>query len=284
MNTLEPPLPETPAGTPVDEIQASLRRIERHDWWLWCAAVVVMLLLTVAVISLSVPWIQKEESSFFQFHLQLAVRGLVGLVLLFNIYGIYQQILIKRLRRQLVQQMEMTAKFLTRAEEFRKLATLDPLTGLYNRRFAEQRLAAEVARCQRQGHALTLLLLDLNEFKQINDRYGHSGGDLVLKRFAESLNEVLRVSDLAVRMGGDEFMVLLPDCRPEELPYLLARLSPLEVDLRGQKIHVTFAAGWVGYQSGELPEHLLERADQALYADKQTGKDRADSPSAAHKS
>ena len=272
MDRLEQQLPEDSSAILLQDIRASLRRLERRDWWLWWAAVVVMLLLTVAVVSLSIPALLKEQDSFSQFHLQQAVRGLVGLVLLFNTYTIYQQILIKRLRRQLAEQIDAIAHLELRAQEFHNLSLLDPLTGLYNRRFAEQRLSEEVARSRRHGNPLTVLALDLNDFKQINDRYGHPAGDLVLKAFAERLRKVSRGSDLAVRLGGDEFLVLLPECRPDQVRHLLPRLGPLEVDFHGKKIPVTFSAGWAGYQFDERPEQLLERADQALYADKRAAK------------
>src|SRR5437660_11446605 len=93
----------------------------------------------------------------------------------------------------------------------------DSLTGLYNRRFAEQRLAAEVARSERRGHPLTVLTLDLNNFKEINDTYGHPAGDQVLQEFATRLNKVIRGSDLAVRLGGDEVWVVVPECTLREL-------------------------------------------------------------------
>jgi len=268
-------LPEEHAESRLREIRASLRKLERRDWWLWTLAVVVMLLLTLAVASLTFPGLAKVEDPFFQYSLNQAVRGLVSLVLLFNAYTIYQQVMIKRLRRQLSEQLDALGRLQTRAEEFHRQATMDALTGLHNRRSAEPRLAAEAARSQRHGHPLTVLALDLNNFKQINDRYGHPAGDLVLKEFAERLNSTIRASDLAVRMGGDEFLVLLPECPVERVQVLLARLSPLEVDYRGQKIPVTFSAGWVGYERDETPEQFLERADQLLYADKRARKARA---------
>jgi diguanylate cyclase (GGDEF)-like protein len=272
MNDLERELPEINSVTRMRDIQESLQRLERRDWWLWWAAVTVILLLTAAIVSLSVPALLKESDQYFQFNLNLAVRGLVGLVLIFNIYTIYQQVLIKRLRHQMAEHVDMMSRLKVRAEEFHKLATLDPLTGLYNRRLAEQRLAGEVSRSQRYGHPLTVLLLDLNDFKQINDRYGHAAGDAVLRAFAERLNGVIRASDLAVRMGGDEFMVVLPECLPQQTQTLLDRLSPLEVELTGQRIPVRCAAGWAGYRQGETPEQMLERADQALYAEKRSTK------------
>jgi diguanylate cyclase (GGDEF)-like protein len=152
------------------------------------------------------------------------------------------------------------------------MAMVDPLTGLYNRRFGVQRLAAEVARSERRGHPLTVLTLDLNDFKQINDRHGHPAGDHVLQEFAIHLNKVIRGSDMAVRLGGDEFLVLLPECTLEQLQLVLGRLGALEVLWQGQRIPVSFSAGWKQYELGDRPEELLARADQALYAGKRASK------------
>jgi diguanylate cyclase (GGDEF)-like protein len=252
----------------MQRIRESLARLERRDWWLWSAAVVVMLLLTVAVVTMSLPALMSDPYSFFQFHLEQAVRGLVGLVLLFNTYTIYQQVLIKRLRGQLAAQIEMMASLRLRANEYHKLAMVDPLTGLYNRRFGEQRLTAEVDRSKRYGHPLTVLVIDLNDFKQINDKHGHLAGDMVLKEFGQRLSRSIRVSDLAVRMGGDEFLVLLPECPAQQIPGLLERLANLEVNFRGVRIPVRFSAGVAGFDPLESPEQMLDRADQALYAQK----------------
>lgn len=252
----------------MQRVRASLARLERRDWWLWWAAVLVMMLLTMAVATMSLPALISDPNSFFQFHLEQAVRGLVGLVLLFNLYTIYQQVLIKRLRGQLASQIELMAGLRLRANEYHKLAMVDPLTGLYNRRFAELRLTAEVDRSKRYGHPLTVVVIDLNDFKQINDRLGHLAGDLVLREFGLRLSRSIRVSDLAVRMGGDEFLVILPECPAEQIPALLTRLENLEVNYRGSNIPVRFSAGVAGFDAHGTPEQMLERADQALYAQK----------------
>lgn len=262
----------------MQEIQDNLRRLERRDWWLWWAAIVVILLLTLAIVTLSLPGLFRETDRFFQLNLSLAVRGLVGLVLVFNVYTIYQQVQIKRLRQEMSQHIELMTRLKLRAEEFHKLATLDSLTGLYNRRLAEQRLTGEVSRSQRYGHPLTVMMFDLNGFKQINDRYGHAAGDLVLRSFADQLSKAIRASDLAVRMGGDEFMVLLPECQPDQARSLLDRLSTVEVEFREARIPVTYSAGWAGYRPGETAEEILERADQDLYANKRATKAAAPSP------
>jgi diguanylate cyclase (GGDEF)-like protein len=284
---MRPILPESLAQPPdpaeeqrLVAIQEQLRKLERRDWWLWSMAIIVMLLLTFAVFSMSFPELTKVDDPFFQFSLDTAVRGLIGLVLLFNTYTIYQQVMVKRLRRQFSMQLDEMRTLQVRAEEFHRLAIVDPLTGLYNRRVAEKRLASEASRSLRYGHPLTVIYLDLNKFKQINDTYGHLAGDQVLKEFAANLNAVFRLSDLVSRVGGDEFVIVLPECSINQVDPLLARLRHMEVDWDGQKIPVSFSAGWVGYEKGESLEHFLERADRTLYAHKRAGEVRIEESSA----
>jgi diguanylate cyclase (GGDEF)-like protein len=159
-----------------------------------------------------------------------------------------------------------------RAEEFERLAQVDPLTGLSNRRVAEERLSAEASRSKRTGHPLTVVFFDLNEFKHINDTYGHLAGDLVLKHFGNRLQSAIRKSDTAARMGGDEFLILLPDCTTSQVQILISRLRPMELAWGGIKIPISFSAGWVGYDKEETTEEFLERADRILYAEKRSGK------------
>src|SRR3981189_1510515 len=263
----DPQYPSVPAsvGASDEELTQQLRKIEQRDWWFWGYSVLVMLLLTFAVISFSLPALHEDLKTFIPLKVGDAVFGLIALVLVFNLYPIYHQILIKRLRRQLAEKQG-------HSEILRNLAMVDPLTGLYSRRFAEQRLAAEVSRSERKGHPLTVLTLDLNDFKQINDTHGHPAGDQVLLEFATRLNKAVRGSDLAVRLGGDEFLVLLPECTLEQLQLVLVRLGSLEVNWHGQKIPVTFSAGWKQYEMGERPEELLGGADEALYASKRAGR------------
>jgi diguanylate cyclase (GGDEF)-like protein len=264
----EPPV-ERPT---LEDIQASLQRLERRDWWLWAYAVLVMVLLTAGLATFSFPNLFQGRDFQYEFNLGLALRGLFGLVLVFSVYIIYQQIQIGRLRQQLSQQIGLLAQLEAQAEEFYELATLDPLTGLYNRRMAEQNLEQEISRSGRHDYPLTVLAVDLDSLKQINDEHGHAVGDLVLKAFAARLKKAIRSSDLPARMGGDEFLVILPECHPELVPRVLARLSGLEIEIGAKTIPVVFSAGWAGYQPGERPDQLLDRADQALYSNKRTGK------------
>ena len=267
--------PETYAGSVgvhPEEIRKNLQHLDRKQWWLWSTTVAVLLLLTLAVASFTFPALLSHEADTYSFFLNQAVRALVGIVLLFSVYLVYQQVLIHRLRNQLSQQIESLAKVESLASEVYKLAALDQLTGLYNRRSGEQRLEQEISRAQRHGRPLTVLLMDLDGLKQVNDKYGHAAGDLVIKGFAERLQRAIRGSDLAVRLGGDEFMALLPECRAEEVRHVLARVEGLEMTYNNEKIRGSFSRGWTDYKPGESPQELLKRADDALYANKRAGK------------
>jgi len=247
------------------ELTREFQKIEKRDWWVWGYSIFVVLLLALAVIAFSLPAVRRGAETMFKINMADVVFGLIALVVLFNVYAISQAILIKRLRRQLAEKQG-------HSDLLRNLAMVDPLTGLYNRRFAEQRLAAEVARSERKGHPLTILTLDLNNFKEINDTFGHPAGDLVLQKFAAHLNNVIRGGDLAVRLGGDEFLVLLPECTSQQLKLVLGRLGSLKVDWHGQEIPITFSAGWKQYEMGERPDEMLARADEVLYDRKRAGK------------
>ena len=260
------------------ELHKQLKKLEQRDWWLWSMAVCVMLLLTFAVFALSFPKLISMEDPFFQAAQDRAVRGLAGLVLIFNAYTIYQQVKAKRLRSGFSKQLEEMRILEVRAEEFERLAHADALTGLPNRRAASQRLTSEASRSERYGHSLTVVAIDLDKFKQINDTCGHAAGDLVLKEFGRRLSSVIRLSDFAARMGGDEFLVLLPECTTSQVGSMLARLRHVEIALNGKKIPIQFSAGWVGYEKGETTEQFLERADQILYAEKRAGKRRVQEP------
>jgi diguanylate cyclase (GGDEF)-like protein len=254
------------------QIRAELRDVGRRQWWLWSSAVMVTILLTLGIASFAFPGLLDQPEPYYSFELSQAVRGLVGLVLLFNVYTIYQHLQIRRMQEALAGQVFAMDKMEARTEEVYKLALLDSLTGLYNRRCGEQRLATEVARTQRNGLPLTIIMLDLNGLKYVNDKYGHPAGDEMLKYFASRLNKAIRGSDLAVRLGGDEFLLLLPECKPEEVRHVLGRLSGTTIELGGQTLRVTFAAGWTNYIPGETPEELLKRADEALYVNKRAVK------------
>ncbi|HZR90825.1 MAG TPA: sensor domain-containing diguanylate cyclase [Gaiellaceae bacterium] len=164
-----------------------------------------------------------------------------------------------------------------RFQEARRLAELDPRTGLHNERYFEEALGREVARARRYGRRLALIVLDLDDFKQINDRYGHLAGDAALRGVAERLLKVLRSADIACRLGGaaDEFGVILYEASLDDAQQFYARVRE-EID--AQPIEgvgrVGLSAGIAEYDGREEAHEFRERADAALYRAKQSGKGR----------
>jgi len=159
------------------------------------------------------------------------------------------------------------------ARRNRLLADLDGLTGLHNRRYFHELLAREVARAQRYGRELALVVFDLDDFKSINDRLGHLAGDAVLAETAERARGVVRSADIACRVGGDEFAVLLPEASGREAELLYRRLqravSSRPVAEAGS---VSVSAGIAELQADDEPNAFFERADKALYRAKERGK------------
>jgi len=250
------------------QISADLRRMDRRQWWLWSAACTIMLLLTIGVASFAFPTLLRGDVPGSSLGLGEAVRGLVGMVLLFNCYTVYQQVVLNRLRQQMSQQIESLANVESLATEVYKLAALDQLTGLYNRRSAEKRLEEEISRAIRHSRPLNLLLMDIDNLKEINEAHGHAAGDVVLMAFGERLRRAIRGSDQGSRIGGDEFMVVLPECPSGQVQHVINRLRTLTVEYEGATIKVNFSAGWKDYHPGETALEFIRRVDDALFADK----------------
>ena len=161
----------------------------------------------------------------------------------------------------------------------KRQAITDELTQLSNRRRFTETLAVEVRRAERFGDPVSLVLADLDDFKQINDRYGHQTGDEVLRRFADVLRENVRDFDLPVRYGGEEFAVLLPETGLDGAEQLARRLQTALLRLRlpeisGDRPPVTASFGVAAFPAARSAEELLSAADGALYRAKAAGKNR----------
>ncbi|WP_460116933.1 sensor domain-containing diguanylate cyclase [Pseudomonas sp. S2_C03] len=163
-------------------------------------------------------------------------------------------------------------------EELRALSVTDALTGIHNRRYFQERLTTEMARVERGGGELSVIMLDIDHFKRINDQHGHAVGDRVLQAVCERIGHRLRRTDVFCRLGGEEFMVLCPDIDGEK-----AHLLALELwqGLRSTPIDevgtVTASFGIASWRVGEGADALLLRADSGVYAAKQAGRDRVES-------
>jgi diguanylate cyclase (GGDEF)-like protein len=160
-----------------------------------------------------------------------------------------------------------------------RLSTIDNLTGLFNRTFFFAAVEREIARSARSGRGFCLLMMDLDELKQINDRNGHFFGDRVLRGVGEVIRQGGRRIDTAARYGGDEFVVLLPETDPTGA-YVLAEkirlgVADLRVDVAGSMIQPSISIGVVSYpEDGRTSDELMITADNSMYRSKRAGKNR----------
>ncbi len=184
--------------------------------------------------------------------------------------------LLRRHQKELTQVVaERTADLENKTRELERLATIDTLTGLLNRRSFSERAKLSLKEAQRYGHACSLVLLDIDHFKQINDRFGHAMGDEVLLAVAQRLKTQLRGTDLFGRWGGEEFTILLPHTSRQGALGLCERFAeslsskPVEAVDR-----VTASFGVVALEEQEDLDSLLRRADQAMYTAKRAGRNR----------
>src|SRR5438477_1635218 len=162
-----------------------------------------------------------------------------------------------------------------RFREARQLADLDALTGLHNRRFFHETLARECARAHRYERKLSLIVFDLDDFKEVNDRVGHLAGDAALAEAAERVREVVRTSDIACRVGGDEFAVILPESALDDADQLYRRiLNSVSARPLGQAGKLYLSAGVGELRPEDDPVSFFQRADDALYRAKEAGKGR----------
>ncbi|HYD31012.1 MAG TPA: GGDEF domain-containing protein [Azospirillaceae bacterium] len=165
-----------------------------------------------------------------------------------------------------------------RERELEQLATVDPLTGTTNRREFLRLAEAEVQRASRTGRPLALLMLDIDHFKQINDRFGHPAGDEALRRFADTCRGTLRSADVFGRCGGEEFAIITPDTDAAGAAVLAERLrrhvAASTIDLPGGPLRMTVSTGIAGLSGHDTLDTLTHRADRALYRAKHAGRNR----------
>lgn len=163
-------------------------------------------------------------------------------------------------------------------ERVDQLSLIDELTGFYNRRHLFVSIQREINRAHRYRHPFSLVMIDIDDFKQVNDTYGHAAGDGVLMEIGRLVKASIRASDQPFRFGGEEFVLLLPDTPLEGAERVAERLvgevREREMDLGGVSIRLTISAGVASYRPGDTPSTLLKKADDALYKAKREGKNR----------
>ncbi len=184
--------------------------------------------------------------------------------------------------RQKNRELESTLDYLRRTREEvdyqELLANTDELTGLYNRRCLDRQLEKFIQRAHDTGTGLALILVDVDEFKEVNDTFGHAAGDAVLKSIGMVISECVRASDLPCRFGGDEFAVVLTDIEPEQATHraesIRSRVDGLIPVAANTEITTSTSIGGVMLAPGESTAELFERADKQLYQAKKLGRNR----------
>ncbi|MFY0479091.1 GGDEF domain-containing protein [Achromobacter marplatensis] len=166
------------------------------------------------------------------------------------------------------------------SEQMQAALTFDSLTRAYSRRSILDELEHELQRCSRMGGQLAVLVLDIDHFKSINDRYGHAAGDTALRHYAHVVQNAVRGSDRFGRLGGEEFVLLMYDCDPARALIHAQRVCDALRDtplyLQGCEVQMTTSGGLASYQAGDSADVILARADVALYRAKEQGRDRVE--------
>jgi diguanylate cyclase (GGDEF)-like protein len=171
---------------------------------------------------------------------------------------------------------ERTAELKDANETISRLAATDELTKLFNRRYFNERLSAALSAARRHDYPLSLIMIDLDNFKVINDTYGHSEGDQVLKAFADLLRDMIRTEDVAARWGGEEFIIILPHTLCESAAAQAERIRAAFENhtVSSTPIPLSASFGVVQLEENEDEDSLIRRADRALYRAKHEGRNR----------
>ncbi|HEX6879927.1 MAG TPA: GGDEF domain-containing protein [Terriglobales bacterium] len=259
---------EMPVTIAVRDLESKLEALDGRDLYLWSIGILVVIVVSAGFLALALPQWGTETLAVSAKFVPVLILGFIVLVILTNVYLLEQRLRLKRSRLELIRQM-------VRSEAAELTAQIDPLTETFNRRCLEPLLTKEIAAAERRHAALSIAMIDLDDFRNINNSHGHAVGDRVLKIAVDIMRRTLRASDSIVRYGGDEFVVVMPDTNAEQASCAIQRLlgnivrwnqSPEIPD-----VLLSFSVGIAAYRSGVTLGELLDEADRKMYEVKRKG-------------
>lgn len=255
--------PEQQTLLEVADIQKSVQRLKLRDWEFWSIALLLFSAFAGGILASLYSRISEGQGlpPLATRFVWLVLLGLVILVVLLNAYLIDRKRSLTQLWRRYLLQAEALHKE-------RELGMLDPLTQVYSRRFFEESIPREAHRCDRAGRPLSLVLVELDNLKELNRGLGHLVGDQVLLAVAGVLQDTLRASDQVFRYGGDEFVVVLPETPAEGAAIVEARLE--ELITRNSEIQksvgrpLTVTIGRATYTKGDKLDSVIDQLERAM--------------------
>jgi diguanylate cyclase (GGDEF)-like protein len=258
--------PELVASDLYQKMLQSMEELSARDWQLWS---ICALMIVVVAIGLAAFLLPNVVSANFLIHadhqyLPQLFYGLITLIILFNVYILDQKRRLDRTRMELLHELVESSKA-------KETALVDPLTSVFNRRYMEEVFPREINKAKRTGTDLSFLMLDINGFKDINTKFGHSGGDQYLRDVATLLKKTFRGSDTVLRLGGDEFMVILPETSNKQALRAAERLT-WETRWWNQAGHAQYelslSCGVATYREGMDIKQVMDIADRDMYQTK----------------
>lgn len=253
-----------------EKLKRELDQIDGRDLQLWSIAILVAVTIAGGLMAVALPNMWLRESLRLEArYLPTLLMGFIVLVVLANIYLLDQRRQIKRARLQVFQQ-------LFRAEVAERDARMDPLTDCFNRRCLDPLLLKEMKRASRMSTPISVAVIDLDNFRDVNSKYGHVQGDSILKTMVELIKNTLRASDTIVRYGGDEFVCILPEANEHQAQCAMGRvmnsIAKWNVKHEVPGYEMSLSWGVAQYENGMSPPDLVDRADSKMYEAKHRGR------------
>jgi diguanylate cyclase (GGDEF)-like protein len=275
-NLPEPAESEDRSESILTRLSEQLKALERRDFEQWVIVVGTSILVGAGLVAVLFPSAILREGAL---HFELSVSrelflALIALLVLFNTYMISVRLKLRHTRGEVIS----TA---IHSELLRLQSFCDPLTEVYNRRSLDDMLKKYVRRAERLNKPLSFLMIDVDLFREINSRFGHTTGDFVLLEVATILRSAVRGSDAVVRYGGDEFLIILADAPLQDVEVVMGRIERFVQDWNQsghlKDFELALSVGASQWAQGKTTDQIMNEADQSMYAAKAHGKEQRSS-------